>query len=107
MAKQKSIGLMIFGLCSMISAKLALFEPEKHILTPAEERWGPTQKEDRSLDILKGLRYYIWGIGGIGLLIAAEDFISEKRKKERPIKSLQGPQESTSFSSTDSKVRRP
>jgi len=86
MVKRRHIGFTIFAICSALSARIALFEPQPHELTPAEERWGAHQIDNRdSLGLIHGLRYYIYGLGVLGLLIVVEDYFSEKsRKKKAP-----------------------
>ena len=88
MAKQRHIGFTIFALCSALSARIATFEPKPHTLTPAEERWGTRQEESGdALGIIHGLRYYVYGLGVIGLLMVVEDYVSERsRKKKAPPK---------------------
>ncbi len=88
MVKQKHIGLVVFAICSALSARIALFEPKPHAPTPVEERWGRTQKYEDPLGFVRGLRYYIYGLGVIGLLFIVEDHLSEalraKKKEGRP-----------------------
>ena len=84
MAKQRHIGLVIFGLCSALSARIALVEPKPHVITPAEERWGTHQTDESdSLGLIHGLRYYIYGLGVIGLLMVVEDFVGERLRKTK------------------------
>jgi hypothetical protein len=87
MVKRRHIGFVIFGLCSALSARIALFEPKPPQLpTPAEERWGTANRDEGDpLRLIHGFRYYIYGVGVLGLLIVVEDFVSEKsRKKKQP-----------------------
>ena len=87
MAKQRHIGFTIFAICSALSAKIAIFEPQPHEPTPAEERWGTRQTDGSdSLGIIHGVRYYIYGLGVVGLLMVVEDYVSEQlpKKKEPP-----------------------
>ena len=86
MAKQRHIGLVIFALCSALSARIALFEPKPHEPTAAELRWGTTEKEHDHFGFLKGLRYYIYGVGVLGLLIVAEDYIGDRLRKKNAVK---------------------
>lgn len=91
MAKQTHIGFLIFALCSALSARIALFEPKPHTLTAAEERWGRVQRYEDPLGFIHGLRYYVYGLGVIGLLIVVEDQLTEalrpkKKKKDPPTK---------------------
>ena len=65
MSKQRNIGYIIFGICSVLAARVAVFEPE-----PGAQ-WDP-------LGIIHAVRYYIYGIGILGLLIVVEDVINEK-----------------------------
>lgn len=72
MTKQRHIGLIIFGVCLAIGARVVVFEPE------------PGARED-PLGFVYAIRYYIYGIGILGLLIFVEDYINEKldqRKKK-------------------------
>jgi len=90
MAKQKHIGLVVFAICSGLSARIALFEPKPHVLTAAEERWGSVHQEEDSLGIIHGLRYYVYGIGVVGLLLVGEDYLNEalsRKKSKEPNKS--------------------
>jgi hypothetical protein len=91
MAKQRHIGFVIFAICSGLSARLAVFEPKPHVPTLAEERWGTSYKDEGDpLHLIHGFRYYIYGLGVLGLLMVAEDFISEKaRKKKQPNSTVQ------------------
>lgn len=90
MVKRRHIGFMIFCLCSALSARVALFEPRPpQIPTPAEERWGTARADEGDpLHLIHAVRYYIYGLGVLGLLIVVEDFISEKsrKKKQTPAK---------------------
>jgi hypothetical protein len=84
MAKQRHIGLTVFAVCSAISARSAMFEPKKIEPAAAELRWGTTRTNDDPLGFIRGLRYYIYGIGALGLLLVVEDFLSEsKRRRNR------------------------
>ena len=83
MAKQRHISLTIFAFCSVLSARIAFYERPQE-LTAAEERWGVTKKNDDALGMLHGLRYYIYGIGVVGLLVFAEDYVSDTLKKKKP-----------------------
>jgi hypothetical protein len=102
MAKQRHIGFVIFGLCSALSARLAIFEPKPHVPTPAEERWGTTYRDEGDpLHLIHGFRYYIYGLGVIGLLMVVEDFISARlRKIQRPNPALQPTDAASSAAAT-------
>jgi hypothetical protein len=91
MAKQRHIGFVIFGICSGLSARLAVFEPKAHVPTPAEERWGTSYRDEGdTLHLIHGFRYYIYGLGAIGLLMVVEDLLSDRsRKKRQPNPALQ------------------
>jgi hypothetical protein len=104
MAKQRHIGFVIFGICSALSARLAVFEPKPHVPTPAEERWGtPYRDEGDTLHLIRGFRYYIYGLGVIGLLMVVEDFISGRsRKKQQPNSALEPAATASSASSARS-----
>ena|SRR5215471_19293 len=88
MAKQRHIGFVIFGACCSLSARIAIWEPQPapQNLTPAEERWGTHQADNSDqLGLIHGLRYYIYGLGVVGLLMVVEDYFSERsQKKKRP-----------------------
>ena len=87
MVKQRHIGFTIFAICSTLSAKIAIFEAQPHELTTAEERWGIRQTDNSdSLRLIRGARYYIYGLGVLGLLMVVEDYVSERsrKKKARP-----------------------
>ena len=87
MAKQRHIGFVVFGVCSALSARLALFEPQPppQDLSPGEERWGTHQTDSSDpLRLIHGLRYYIYGLGVLGLLMVAEDYWSDRSQKKRP-----------------------
>lgn len=100
MAKQRHIGFVIFGLCSVLSARIAMFEPKPQIPTAAEERWGTRQKDEGdALGLIHGLRYYVYGIGVIGLLLVVEDVISERSRKKKGSNSTLPPGGATSASS--------
>jgi len=89
MVKQRHIGFTIFAICSTLSARLAIFEPQPHKLTPAEERWGTRQTDDGdSLGIIYGVRHYVYGLGVLGLLLVVEDFVSEKSRKKKGLSKL-------------------
>lgn len=85
MASKRHIGLTIFSVCCALSARIAIYAPKPHVPTEAEERWGVTQSDPDPLGFLRGLRYYIYGIGAVGLLIFSEDYLSEQRKKKEPV----------------------
>ena len=88
MSKQKHIGLVVFALCSALSARIALFEPKPHVMTAAEQRWGPAERYEDPRGFLHGVRYYIYGIGLLGLLIVAEDQLTpifRPKKRKEPI----------------------
>lgn len=88
MAKQRHIGFVIFGACCALSARIAIFEPKPapQILTPAEERWGVHQTDNSDpLGLIHDLRFYIYGLGVIGLLMVVEDYYRERsQNKKRP-----------------------
>jgi len=84
MAKQRYIGFVIFGACCALSARIAIFEPKPHELTPSEERWGTHQTDNSDpLGLIHGLRYYIYGLGIVGLLMTVEDYYSERSQKTK------------------------
>ena len=102
--KKRHIGIVIFLICSAVSARLALFEPEPHMPSAAEDRWGTHRGEKAdTLTFLHGLRFYIYGVGLIGLAIVAEDYLNERwmRKKlnteARRVAELRETKISTSF----------
>lgn len=84
MANQKSISFTIFIVCSAIYARTAFLAPSKEEMEDeaiADKYQTYQIKEDR-LGVMYGLRYYILGIGVIGLLITLEDEYSERSKKK-------------------------
>jgi len=86
MAKQRHIGFVIFGACCALSARIAIFEPTPapQNLTPAEERWGTHQTDNSDpLGLIHGLRYYVYGLGIVGLLMVVEDYVGESLRKKR------------------------
>jgi hypothetical protein len=88
MVKRRYIGFVIFGLCTALSARLALLDSKRPQLpTPTEERWEPANKDKGdSVGFIHAVQYWIYGAGGLlGLLIVVEDYVSEKsRKKNQP-----------------------
>lgn len=101
MAKQKHIGLVIFSICSALSARIALFDPKPHVPTAAEERWGLVHQEEDSLGLIHGLRYYIYGIGVVGLLLVAEDYVNDALRKKKSKETNQTPQTTRTFGPRD------
>jgi hypothetical protein len=85
MVKRRHIGFVIFGLCSVLSARIALFEPKPpRAPTPAEERWGTTHGDEGDpLHLIHAVRYYVYGLGVLGLLIVVEDVVSEILRKRK------------------------
>jgi hypothetical protein len=65
MKSQRHIGLIIFIICLVVGGKVALLEP------------GPDSHED-PLGFIHTIRYYIYGVGVLGLLIYLEDYINDK-----------------------------
>ena len=106
MAKQRHIGFVIFGICSALSARIAMFEPKPHSSTATEERWGTRDREEGdALGLIHASRYYIYGLGILGLLIVVEDYVSERsRKKKGPNMTLQPTAAPNSAFSTTDKV---
>jgi len=86
MVKRRHIGFVIFGLCSALSARIALFEPKPRVPTPADERWESANKDEGDpLGFIYTVQYWIYGLGGLlGLLIVVEDYVSEKTRKKKP-----------------------
>lgn len=84
MAAKRHIGLVVFSVCCALSARIAILQPKSQAPTEAEKRWGVTQRDPDPLGLLSGLRYYIYGIGGLGLLIFAEDYVSDRFRKKKP-----------------------
>lgn len=85
MSGQKHVGFVVFGVCAALSARLALFEPTSppQALTAAEERWGTAPQRQDTLGFVHGLRFYIYGVGIVGLLLVVEDhFTAQSRKKK-------------------------
>jgi hypothetical protein len=91
MAKQRHIGFVIFGACSVLAFKSAMFEPQPLRSAATEERWSTRDREEGdTLGLIHASRYYIYGLGILGLLIVVEDYASERlRKKKLPHMTLQ------------------
>jgi hypothetical protein len=106
MAKQRHIGFVIFGACCALSARIAIFEPKPtpENLTPAEERWGTHQADNSDpLGLIHGLRFYIYGLGVLGLLMVVEDYYGEKSQKRKRTDSQQpSPKKQSDESKADS-----
>jgi hypothetical protein len=104
MVKRRHIGFVIFGLCSALSARIALLEPKPpQPPTPAEERWGTANREEGDpLGLIHAVRYYVYGLGVLGLLMVVEDYISEKSRKKKQLLLAKPP---TNPPSADSAVR--
>ena len=101
MSKQRHIGFVIFGICSAFSARLAVFEPKPHVPTPAEDRWGASYHDQGdSLHLIHGFRYYIYGLGVVGLLMVVEDFVSERSRKKGQLRPTLQPKADASGAST-------
>jgi len=85
MAKRRHIGFVIFALCSALSARIALFEPKPpQVPTPAEERWGTANRDEGDpLHFIRAVRYYVYGLGVVGLLMVVEDIVSERLRKRK------------------------
>ena len=84
MATKRHIGLVVFSICFALSARMAVFEPKPHQLTEAEERWGVTQRDTDPLGFIRGLRYYIYGVGLLGLGIFVQEYLAERLSKKKP-----------------------
>lgn len=80
MKSQKHIGLIIFGISIVIGGKVALLDP------------GAESNEDL-LGFIHTIRYYIYGIGVLGLLAFLEDYINEKLDQRRTKKDDSRPSE--------------
>jgi len=76
--------LVVFSICFVLSARLALFEPKPHVRTEAEERWGITERDSDPLGFVRGLRYYVYGVGVLGLGIFVHDYVAELIRKKKP-----------------------
>jgi hypothetical protein len=85
MAKRRHIGFVIFALCSALSARIALFEPKPlQVPTPAEERWGTANRDEGDpLHLIHAVRYYVYALGVVGLLMVVEDIVSERSRKRK------------------------
>ncbi len=84
MPKQRHIGFVIFGVCSALSARIAMFEPRPHVPTASEERWGAKGVDTSdSLGLIHSVRYYIYGLGVVGPLIVAEDYVAEHLRRRK------------------------
>lgn len=84
MTAKRHIGLVVFSICFALSARIAIFEPKPHDRTAAEERWGVTQRNTDPLGFIRGLRYYIYGVGVLGLGIFIQDYLAERLSKKKP-----------------------
>src|SRR5260221_8327735 len=88
MTRQKSIGMAIFAMCCVIYMRAAFLAPTeaelKNTRVAANSRFFGGEKDPPG--ILHGLRYYILGVGVIGLLIAVEDYFLERSAKKKPNK---------------------
>ena len=85
MPKKKNIGLTIFGVCCVIYARTAFLAPTQEELKDpsiAEQSRDYRAEEDPE-GLFHGLRYYVLGVGVIGLLIAVEDHFLERSKNEK------------------------
>jgi hypothetical protein len=80
MPQKKSAGYVIFAVCTVLAGRLILFQPEKREPTAAELRWGTVQESRDSFGFIRGLRYYILGIGVLGLLVDLDDERTAARK---------------------------
>lgn len=85
MAGQKHVGYLVFTICSILAARLELFdvEPPPQVLTAAEERWGTAPKREDTLGFVRGIRFYIYGVGVVGLLLVVEDHFTAQSRKKR------------------------
>jgi hypothetical protein len=88
MIKQKSIGWAIFALCCILYMRTAFLAPtEAELKNPriaAKSRFFGGETDPQGL--LHGLRYYILGVGFIGLLIVLEDYVSARSARKTPNK---------------------
>jgi len=83
MAKQRHTGLVIFGACSLIAARMAFFEPKPPETASSEPPSEASEKDSITFTLIRDARYYVYGIGVIGLLMVVEDFFNgEHRNKE-------------------------
>ena len=85
MKPKRHIGFTVFFVCIAAFYRLATLEPEPQEVTLATQRWGSEPNNEFSLDVIRGLRYYILGVGFLGLIIVAEDYFNDwiDRKKRR------------------------
>jgi len=81
--KKRHIGYSIFLVCCYLSARIAPFRSKPLVATAAEARWGHVKENGDSLGMINDLRYYIWGVGIIGLLMVVEDYFTERAKKKK------------------------
>jgi hypothetical protein len=92
MAAQKSIGITIFTVCCAIYARTAFMAPTKEEMKDSQiaERSRAYGAEEDTEGLVHGVRYYILGIGVIGLFVAIEDhFIDAAKKKKKPNQALE------------------
>lgn len=83
MSSKRHIGLVVFALSSALAARIAIFEPKPREPTAAEQRWGVVPRDPDPFGFLHGMRYYVYGIGALGLLIFAEDYLGESLRRKR------------------------
>ncbi len=74
---------MVFTICVGLATRIEIIEPKPQQPTAAEIRWGTAKKVDERYGLLRGLRYYIYGVGVIGLLIVVEDYLGDRFRKRR------------------------
>jgi hypothetical protein len=86
---------------------LEVFEPKPHELTLAEKRWGRRGEPDEDkLGMVRGVRYYIYGAGVLGLLIVAEDYISGRFRKKTTMNLLPEPPALSGRGSANRRARK-
>lgn len=87
MSKTRHIGYAIFGVCSLVSAKMVVFEPVTDVASQEDPRGHlPRTESHDPLGMIHALRYYIYGLGVMGLLMVVEDHVNERWAKKRKLK---------------------
>jgi hypothetical protein len=88
--RQRNIGLTICFACVVVYTRTAFLAPTKAELNDPQiaESNRAWRMQDDKLGMLHDLRYYVLGVGALGLLIALEDLrdkpVKEKDPENRP-----------------------
>ncbi|MBS0633440.1 MAG: hypothetical protein JSS11_16140 [Verrucomicrobia bacterium] len=83
MAKKRNIGLSVFFAGCTIYGRTAFLAPNPEELRNevVAEDYHAFGADRDSLGVLHGLRFYILGVGVVGLGVALEDYYAERAKK--------------------------